>query len=202
MDGYRHEVKIEGCTYFGTLNHYEDEWESTNATAHTALHSLLVFGDVVSGPFILRKSKESMLAHVPRDLQKRPVKSKGKKRILDDVDVAALPCIAVRRSKRIRMQRQMSQQLTSQDQEAPGDGNANLVPLANSRLSAIETPPVEDKSKWDVTPREIECQIERLKTHQERLESMSPSCSFPKHANKDNLSPSNRNVPSPLLRIS
>lgn len=201
MDGYRHEVNIQGCTYFGTRNHYEDEWVSTNATAHTALHSLLVFGDVVSGPSILRKSKESMLARVPRDLQKRPVKGKGK-RILDDVDVAAPPSKALRRSKRIRMQRQMSQHITSQDEEAPGDGNANLVPLANSRLSVIETPSVEDKSKWGSTPREIEYQIEGLKSHQERLESMSSSCSFPKHANKNNPSPSSRNMPSPLVRIS
>lgn len=175
--GCRHELGIQGSSYFGALSHYRNEWDSKNATAHTALHSMLVFGNVLSGPFTLKRSKEGMLADVPRELRKGAItRGQGKRNIINLSDAGVPSSSGLRRSKRRRMQRQSIKNIS----QPPKEDNANLVPLAKSRLLCIETPETRAKSKWDFTPSEIEYQLEGLKTHQERLESRSPQPPIPR----------------------
>lgn len=183
---WRHEVELEGGSFFGLLKKYSDMWESKNAAAHMGLHSMLVYGNGVSysfpGPFILRRSSESLLAHVPRippggeaaaatSALDGDLVSISPKREAEDRDMSgtAHGDSPKRRKTRCSQGRK----------ETPKKGkNVNLLPLAGSRLPDVEVHFPKEEKKWNLTPGELQGQLKDLASQVDRLESVSPFIRF------------------------
>lgn len=159
------------------------------------LHGLLVFGNGVPysfpGPFTLKRSNESLLAHVPRQ-------SAG-----DRSDTSTTPChgSAARGTKRgsngdhyasgssphgrnkkartrggRRAKGGSSASKESVNSAPPQCRNANLLPLGESRLLDLEISEPEEKRRWHLTPGQIQDRIKNLWTQNARLESkITPS---------------------------
>lgn len=172
---FRHEVELEEGSFFGFQKQYPDDWSSRNAAAHMGLHALLVYGKDVPhscpGPFTLRRSNESMLAHVPRI----PASEDG------DTSSLILGCTN-RGIKREATDDQVSSDGNHKKPRTRTRGrrggqtkckNANLLPLAESKIPGVEAKPQEEKRKWNVTPGQLQDQIKGLATSCEKLESAS-----------------------------
>ncbi|KAI9372029.1 hypothetical protein BJX61DRAFT_534300 [Aspergillus egyptiacus] len=164
--GYRHEVQVDGAMYFGALRHYPDESSSKQGAAQLALYDVAVRDtgeDAGSqGLLSLKSSKEALLSMVPRD----PLLMAGEplvpaRRRLDDRDDS--------RVSRKRRRRTKSPG-TSSGARKPTPMNANLQPLENCRIAAIEAPVVEEQRRWKVTPSEISHQIQSIETWVAKLE--------------------------------
>ncbi|KAL4930545.1 uncharacterized protein BDV17DRAFT_289771 [Aspergillus undulatus] len=183
--GYRHEVEVDGGTYFGSLKHYSEELQSKQGAAHVALYDVLVRGPseqvVSAGPPSLKKSDEAMLAVVPRD----PVSDSGSlHKTRDDLlaatswDTLRASSVPTKRrpedfhdSRRTRRRTVKSKPpLAASQNHKPSSGNANLQPLGNCRLAAVEAIMVDEQRRWKVTPSEISKQIQDLKTWAAKLE--------------------------------
>lgn len=176
---YRHEVELEGGSFFGLQKQYPDVLGSKNAAAHMGLHALLVYGNGVPysfpGPFTLKRSNGSLLAHVPRIPQRArdsttPASSshestgRGVKRGADNHDASG-SLQGTSKKKKTRGRRGDSSKMP------PKCKNANLLPLAGSKLPDIEVSPLEEKRRWNVTPGELQNQLKDLPTQSGRLES-------------------------------
>lgn len=172
---FRHEVELEEGSFFGFQKQYPDDWSSRNAAAHMGLHVLLVYGKDAPhsfpGPFTLRRSNESLLARVPRvpaledGGTSSPVlgpTNKGIKREATDDQVSS---DGNHKKSRIRTRGRRGGQTKCK--------NANLLPLAESKIPDVETKPQEEKRKWNVTPEELLMRIQGLPTSCEKLESAS-----------------------------
>ncbi|KAL3465135.1 hypothetical protein BJX64DRAFT_285676 [Aspergillus heterothallicus] len=165
--GYRHEVEVDGGMYFGTLKHYPNEHLSEQGSAQLALYDMLVGGVTsetgLQDVSILETSSSSLLALVPREplrLSLEPHLPGRRKR--EDHEGSR----AVRR--RVRKSRSPAR-FTCVQKSMPR--NANMQPLENCRLAAIEVeaPAVEDK-RWKVTPLELSYQIRDLESWAAKLE--------------------------------
>ncbi|KAJ0420430.1 hypothetical protein BJY00DRAFT_139697 [Aspergillus carlsbadensis] len=165
--GYRHEVEVGGGMYFGVLRHYPDEHSSRQGAAHLALYDMLVRGEdsylELQGLPTMNAPKESPSALVTRDPprmtfgQHIPAK---RKREDHQRSMAA--------SRRVRESRSPAN-VPGVQESMPW--NANLQPLKNSRLAAIEIePPVAEESHWNVTPLELSYQIRSLGSWTMKLE--------------------------------
>jgi hypothetical protein len=154
--------------YFGVLRHYPDEHSSRQGAAHLALYDMLVRGEdshtELQGLSTVNARKESPSALVPRDPphmafeQHIPAKRKRE----DHERSRAV-------SRRVRESRSPANVPGAQGSMP---SNANLQPLKNSRLAAIEIePPVAEESRWRATPSELSYQIRNLGSWTMKLES-------------------------------
>ncbi|KAL4917082.1 hypothetical protein BDW62DRAFT_89744 [Aspergillus aurantiobrunneus] len=166
--GYRHEVEVDGGTYFGSLKHYSDELQSKQGAAHIALYDVLVRDDSgrveSEGLPNLKISNKALLAQVPRD----PLPAFTEPRVparrrLEDYQ----------ESKRARRRTSKSEQPDTALQTCrQTPGNANLQPLENCRLAAVEATVVEEQRRWKFTPSEISRQLENVGTWVAKLEKI------------------------------
>ncbi|KAL4954923.1 hypothetical protein BDW69DRAFT_183076 [Aspergillus filifer] len=186
--GYRHEVEVDGDTYFGSLKHYSDEAQSKQGAAHVALYDVLVRGPELEGPSSLKRHNEAMLAVVPRDPLSTHVEKSGYDKFKDthrDVlaassrTTASVSTVPAKRgpedyndSGRSRGRSGRSKPPATVPQNyKPAPGNANLQPLKNCRLAVIETAVVREERRWEVTPSQITDRTRELKTWTAKLES-------------------------------
>lgn len=182
------------------------------------------FTDGDSGPSGLSRADPSMLALVPRKLGKSDscaiVSKPGVKREADDSDTAMPDCDGQRKRRRGRggrggrgataeppkAQVQKKPVVYSskggataeppKTQNPPKMLNANFLPLANSRLPSVATPKQKEEKRWAFSAREINSQLQRLMSHNARLESKSAVSTL------DSLLTTaiHRNMPSPIPR--
>ncbi|OJJ34351.1 hypothetical protein ASPWEDRAFT_184854 [Aspergillus wentii DTO 134E9] len=222
-NGRRYEVELQGASYFGASKYYADEFVSRNASAHMALHALLVFGNGVHhgfpGPFILRRSDENMLRLVPRIPEGAGGRNIPSTNQISQILASATSALSRNlgrdgqsTSQILQQPRAMrNQDLFSSNSRFVNDSipkrpaedertgrlipstpkrartrgrpnntpqsqkkamNANLLPLTNSRVKAIEIPDKIEEKRWKLTPREIEKRLESLQAHSEKLERM------------------------------
>lgn len=171
---HRYSVEIQGRPFIGT-SACHGEWDSKNGCAHTAMYSTLVFGNGMTSKYppvvTLRRSKESMLALVPRlpnGVTGSTISAnhaEGLKRESDH-DVASScdgPPKKAKTGDIVEHQVQKGRRV-----------NANLVPVNNRRLADIQVPKQKVEKRWPLTPHELEEQLAGLKSHTQRLESMFP----------------------------
>ncbi|KAL2832273.1 hypothetical protein BJY01DRAFT_253943 [Aspergillus pseudoustus] len=166
--GYRHEVEVGGGTYFGVLKHYPDEHSSEQAAAHLAFYDMLVRGESDNtepqslSTFEAWKKRVSPL--VPRDPLRLPSEPHlPAKREREDHERSRAPKRRVRKSR-------SPTKFSSAQGSMPK--NANLQPLENRRLAAIEVEaPVVEEKRWKVTPQELWDQIRDLRSWAAKLES-------------------------------
>lgn len=162
---YRHEVEVEGGSFFGLQKQYPDALSSKNAAAHMALHVLLVYGNSdlynFPGPFTMKMSRDSLFAHVP----KFPSRARG---------TSSSPESPNRRVKRGGIDKK--QRFRSHQNKLSPRKNANLLPLTESKLPDLEIRPEEEKRRWNITPNELQDRLQDLPTQDARLKSnASPS---------------------------
>ncbi|KAL4875496.1 hypothetical protein BJY04DRAFT_223958 [Aspergillus karnatakaensis] len=159
--GYRHEVEVSGGTYFGSLKYYPEELLSTQGAAHVALYDLLV-SDADGSPELenlsgLKTSTKHSLSSVPRDSlhSRNPVESyvPARRRLEDRRDT--------RKAK--------SRQRTARSR-SPITANANLQPLENCRLVAVDAPVTAEARRWKVSPPDILRQLETIESWITKLE--------------------------------
>lgn len=164
---YRHEVEVEGGSFFGLQKHYSDALSSKNAAAHMGLHALLVYGNSVlynfPGPFTMKMSRESLFAHVP----KFPSRARG---------ASSSPESPNRRVKRGGIDKK--QRFRSHQNKLSPRKNANLLPLAESKLPDLEIRLEEEKRRWNITPSELQNRLKDLPTQDARLKSNASPHSF------------------------
>ena len=165
---YRHEVEVEGGSFFGLQKQYSDALKSKSAAAHTALHVLLVYGNSVlynfPGPFTMKMSRESLFAHVP----KFPSRARG---------ASSSPESPDRRVKRGGIDKK--QRFRNHQNKLSPRKNANLLPLAESKLPDLEIRPGKEKRRWNITPGELQNRLKDLPSQDARLKSNASSNSLP-----------------------
>ena len=183
---------MEGGSFFGLQKKYSDARDSQNAAAHMGLHRLLVHGNGVPysfpGPFTLKRSHESLLAHVPRqppgDRADASTTScydsacRGTKRGSSDDHYATGPS-PQGGTKKARTRGGRRAKRGSASKEAvlsapPQCKNANLLPLGENRLPDLEIHEPEEKRRWHLTPGQIQDRLKNLWTQNARLESKIP----------------------------
>ena len=171
---------------------YSDARDSQNAAAHMGLHRLLVHGNGVPysfpGPFTLKRSHESLLAHVPRqppgDRADASTTScydsacRGTKRGSSDDHYASGPS-PQGGTKKARTRGGRRAKRGSASKEAvlsapPQCKNANLLPIGENRLPDLEIHEPEEKRRWHLTPGQIQDRLKNLWTQNARLESKIP----------------------------
>ncbi|KAL4901806.1 hypothetical protein BDW74DRAFT_181523 [Aspergillus multicolor] len=195
--GYRHEVEVDGGAYFGPLRYYAAELQSKQGAAHVALYEVLVreYGGRVEaeGALRLERPDEAPLAVVPRDPYRKSAQRmvsevladlKRPRDTLSDVSTQdflhtsigqrapakrRLDDHAGSRKTRRRGGRKRSPATTSQ--QKPASGNANLQPLKNCKLAAVESTVVKEERRWKLTPFEIFRELEGMETWPVKLES-------------------------------
>lgn len=180
---------MESGSFFGLQKKYSDVQDSRNAAAHMGLHGLLVFGNGVPysfpGPFTLKRSNESLLAHVPRqpagDRAGTSITpchcstARGVKRgSSDDHYASGSPSHGRNKKARTRGGRRAKGGSASKDSviSVPSQcKNANLLPLGENRLPDLEIHEPEEKRRWHLIPGQIQDRIKNLWTQNARLES-------------------------------
>lgn len=153
---YRHEVEVEGGSFFGLQKQCPDALSSKNAAAHMALHVLLVYGNSVldfPGPFTMKMSRESLFAHVP----KFPSRACAISSSPESPDRRG----AIKKKQRTR----------SHHKKLSPRKNANLLPLTESKLPDLEMNPVKEKRRWNISPSELQNRLKNLPTPFARLKS-------------------------------
>ncbi|BCR91752.1 uncharacterized protein ACHE_70595A [Aspergillus chevalieri] len=151
---YRHEVEVEGGSFFGLQKQCPDALSSKNAAAHMALHVLLVYGNSVldfPGPFTMKMSRESLFAHVP----KFPSRACAISSSPESPDRRG----AIKKKQRTR----------SHHKKLSPRKNANLLPLTESKLPDLEMNPVKEKRRWNISPSELQNRLKNLPTPFARL---------------------------------
>lgn len=191
---------MDGGTYFGSLKHYSQELQSKQGAAHVALYDVLVRDDrdgVETGALPnLRNSNEALRAVIPRDPRHISTGWVGSRGDLspeqsNETLLAAAPQnpyspptkpgVSSKRnfeeheeSRRVKRRGGRSKPpINSSRACKPTPGNANLQPLENCRLAAVEAPVVEEQRRWKVTPSEISRKLREVGNWVAKLESKS-----------------------------
>ena len=183
-NGYRHEVEVSDCSYFGRRKSYATESDSRQACAYTALQEMLVFGDNAfsnSSPSSLKKTDESLLALVPR------VPNFDSRGSICTTRQAVEPVAEGSEGSKVAagfgspLKRAADSTNADPATAAPGNSkkrkmeqprNANLQPLGKPRLADIKV--CEDKdvnSKWQATYEDLLTQTRDLEAPSAQLES-------------------------------
>ncbi|KAL4784507.1 hypothetical protein BJX76DRAFT_327204 [Aspergillus varians] len=165
--GYRHEVEVDGGTYFGSLKHYPEELQSKQGAAHVALYDVLVRDDngrVESEDLRnLKRSNEALLSVIRRESLHTSTKPHVPATGFEDHG----------ESRRVRRRTGKSKPpATVSRASRPTQGNANLQPLENCRLAAVESTVVEEQRRWKLTPSEISSQLQDIRTWAAKLEKI------------------------------
>ncbi|RDW61255.1 uncharacterized protein DSM5745_10753 [Aspergillus mulundensis] len=197
LQGYRHEVEVDGGAYFGPLRYYAAELQSKQGAAHVALYEVLVRQDYkrveTEGAPSLKRPNEPLLAVVPRDTYrksahgmvsevladlKRPRDTLSDVSTQDSLHTSSGSRAPARRrldnytdSRKTRRRGGRNRSPATTSQQKPVSGNANLQPLKNCRLAAVEATVVKEERRWKLTPSEISRELHGMETWDVKLEN-------------------------------